>query len=235
MKILLFIFLTTICLYAQQDQYPLAEDEIIINLINWSGEVTIAADRITDQPKWLWNLYTFSGDLIGGNSYDNVTSNNLKLPENVYRGRVIFDTEGDQNPDKTLALSIYRISNNESGKNAYFYINTLSCVQRDREFTYDPSADKFYYGLTPPFNSANEVSNGATINLWGYQETGCLELYLTVTSQNGHPYAEWNPTKQTSWTGYKIYRSINMQGGGPGSFGNISTVGKYDNTFIDED
>ncbi|MBU2444429.1 MAG: T9SS type A sorting domain-containing protein, partial [Bacteroidetes bacterium] len=62
-----------------------------------------------------------------------------------------------------------------------------------------------------------------------------LELYLRVSNSEGNPRLTWNPTAQSSWTGYKIYRSINMQGGAPGIFSAIATVGKYINEYTDYD
>jgi len=88
------------------------------------------------------------------------------------------------------------------------------------------------------------IENNNTYAIWMYmpktlrqyiQNTNYLELYLRVSNSEGNPRLTWNPTAQSSWTGYKIYRSINMQGGAPGIFSAIATVGKYINEYTDYD
>ncbi|MBU2446003.1 MAG: T9SS type A sorting domain-containing protein [Bacteroidetes bacterium] len=88
------------------------------------------------------------------------------------------------------------------------------------------------------------IENNNTYAIWMYmpktlrqyiQNTNYLELYLRVSNSEGNPRLTWNPTAQSSWTGYKIYRSINTQGGAAGIFSAIATVGKYVNEYTDYD
>lgn len=176
-KIVLFIIILNYISICGQTE---TEDEIIIYLQAWSGnKVEMKAERLSNQPKWLYDIDLENYPLLSGNSYDEVFSDNSKYPQNIYVSKIVFDTEGDQNPDKTLALSTYKISNANIPNGRYFYVNTVSCSFKDQYFTYTVSNDKWYYGIVPPFNSSNEVSQGAMINVWETQETDCLELFLS--------------------------------------------------------
>ncbi|MBU2445288.1 MAG: hypothetical protein KJ666_06905, partial [Bacteroidetes bacterium] len=130
---------------------------------------------------------------------------------------------------KELGRNLYIIT--VDGKLASFSYNANGCIsQGDLYITYDYGNDIFYQG-----GGCTSLGNTPIASYVGYTGTSCLELFLSLSSQNNHPYLSWNPTKQNDWTGYKIYRSINMQGGAPGIFSAIATVGKYINEYTDYD
>ncbi len=67
--------------------------------------------------------------------------------------------------------------------------------------------------------SCNFTIDGTCQNIWDMvgdidQVTSDLELYLTVSNQNSHPYLSWNAYHTTNILGYNVYKRITLADGG---------------------
>jgi hypothetical protein len=44
-------------------------------------------------------------------------------------------------------------------------------------------------------------------------QTSCLELYLTLSNQNGNPYLSWNEYHDSNIIGYNLYKKLTTSSG----------------------
>jgi hypothetical protein len=267
-----------------------------------------------------------------------VQSNNWDQGTGTFSQKIRFDVESDQNPDKTLALSVYKISFS-GNKTSAFYVDVQNAENyADRYFRFDFANDliykrddngvynriypddltyiytnqqtsllqnfwdnciysiiepgyplKVHWGRHPSFSNPNkykvyrakgdpalqqltytwvgETSNSEFIytdnaiisdelytNLFSYYVTAVGSysesspsnvriIYgrenwstgLSMTTQGSNPRLVWVPYDGFTPAGYKIYRSINTSGGGPGTFGLVATTTGQGTVWVDQD
>ncbi len=215
MKKVLLIFLvisSQICFSQETEQ-----DEIIILLNNYSGEVIATATKLVQVGKWYPWVYPLTPwQLITDTEFDRIESNNWDDGSQGYSGRIIFDTEYDQNRDKTLALSAYKISFS-GNKTATFYVDVLHSTTyggyEDRKFTYNYGDDIIYYGECP---QCTELYPNDITYIYEQQTTALLEDFwdncMYYVKENGYPLkVHWgrNPDIETV-SYYKIYRTFGI-------------------------
>jgi hypothetical protein len=209
LSIILFLIIAKICF----SQSELFQDELVIDLINFDNtEVIATATRVINHGgKWYPQNHPFHYSLVSGDDYDVVTSVNRDPESGNIVGRIIFDTEGDQNPDKTLSLSIYRITFN-GNKTSSFYVNDICIYGRDVELTFDYENDLLYYGNANSFTS-RVYPNDIILLIGNYSNVETLEDYwdnalFCVTPAGYSPKVLFGPNPDISNpTKYKIYRA----------------------------
>jgi Secretion system C-terminal sorting domain len=121
-----------------------------------------------------------------------------------------FSFNNDCNDPPTsieLGRNIYTISTNVGS--ASFLYNANGCTfQGDLAIVYDYDDDTFYQGGT--CTTAGTIPITSYI---GYTNTFCLELYLTISNQDGNPYLEWNEYHDSNILGYNVYRKVTTSSG----------------------
>lgn len=190
------------------------EDEIIILLENYSGQVIATATRHLYVGKWYPPVYpTTPFELVDGTRFDIVQSDNWDDGIQGYSGRIIFDAEYDQNTDKTVALSVYKISFS-GDKASTFWVDIITDgSQQDVYFTYNYGNDLLYSGVCP---NCTLVNPDEITYVYNEQETDDLEDYwahcMYYVKENGYPLkVHWgkNPDIETV-SYYKIYRTFGI-------------------------
>jgi len=107
-----------------------------------------------------------------------------------------------------------KITENTTGESFYFYLDYTT-----DNYTYGGDNDiwvKYYidsntvkvkWGNADLYHS---IDKGKTFKIWEKKgeprSTEKLELYLTMTNQNNHPYLEWNAYHDPNIIGYYLYR-----------------------------
>jgi len=190
----------------------LFEDEVILHLNNFNNLIiTAAATRILNQgAKWSPIRTPEPYTIVGGDQYDIVSANNYNFyPNQPNFDRIFFDLESDQNLDKTLALSLYKLT--FVNKNSYFYIYTVSKDIEDVHITFDYANDKLYWGNCTTCTSP--MNNNAVLFTFDNYDTYGLENYwnnclFVIPSETGnHPRLVWGPYPGTdvSVAAYEIW------------------------------
>ncbi len=203
------LFILTNLAFSQQETF---EDELIIHLINYNNSsVTATATRVQLQgAKWYPSDHEYAFQLIEDSEFDVVVSGN-KFSDPYWTPRIIFDLEHDQNPDKTLAVSFYKISFNLS--EAFFYVNTVSTNFLDVHVTFDKANDKIYWGDCT--SCTNEITNTDIFYTFDTQNTVGLEDYwenglYAVLEHEEQIKPNWSkfPTNNTIQK-YRLYKALN--------------------------
>jgi len=138
-------------------------------------------------------------------------------------------------------LGFYKVTNSKQ-TDKHFYLDT-----RDSDFgnaVYTPdffvhfnhnNGNGFYeYTNSGILVNWTGISNGNIVRVWNIHNqlpnTSGLQNYWSnalvgiPSSNNVSPRIAWGPYPSFTATGYKIYRSINFFGGGPGTFYLIQTI-----------
>lgn len=106
-----------------------------------------------------------------------------------------------------LGRNVYTITTN-AGSASFSYDANGCNFLGDVYITYDYNDDIFYQG-----GSCSSLGNTPISSYTGYSGIWCLELYLTLTNQNGHPYINWNPYHSSNILGYNLYRKVTTGSG----------------------
>ncbi len=216
-NLILFILLVNSIIIPQEILY---EGEIKIKIINvtfppnqnWLT-VQFQAVRIYDK-KWYPDLYPpvpqMWGRLFETSEFDTVNSEVTLFENAPGEYYIYFDVEYDA-PPISLALSKYQIS--AVGKSTVFRANILECGGfPDYVLTYDYNNDKLYLGsCSDPTNCGDPLP--LNYELHNSIDRSCLELFLTISNQNGNPYLEWNPYHDPNILDYKIYKKLTTESG----------------------
>ncbi len=197
---------------------PDYEDELVIHLLDYNGvQVTATATRLglnLDNPyfgKWYPANTSNPNDLVTGTAYDYVSASNDWVPsQQIYDADLIFDLEGDENPNQTLSLSTYKISIGST----HFYVDILTSAYyvTDNELTFDYNDNIMYRGNCTQCTERiypNDI-------VYGYTEhvTSPLEEFwshsLYNIQESGYPLKiHWGPNPDLqNINSYRIYRSI---------------------------
>jgi len=176
-----FLFIVTINLFSQEELAPCRE--LFLRLKD-AGSNSVIFTALTNQSiRW-----DNQGILTTGFVTDQITLSG-DTPINEYcKYGFSFNDDCFLPPESIeLGRNVYIISTNVGS--ASFSYNANGCTfLGDIYITYDYNDDKFYQG-----GSCTSLGNIPISNYTGYNGTSCLELYLTLTNQGGHPQLTWNP------------------------------------------
>ncbi|MBZ0198292.1 MAG: hypothetical protein K8H86_00375 [Ignavibacteriaceae bacterium] len=161
--------------------------------------------------KWYPSVTTQPYTLIAGSEYDIVTSNNeTGIPSYPYSDFIILDIESDQNPDKTLAVSICELKINS--RNANIFVNTMSQDGDDVHVTFDYENNKFYWGEC--ISCTNEMSDTDILYTYDTYITNQIEeywnncLFVLPYDENKNANIIWGLDPNPNTTKYRIYRAF---------------------------
>lgn len=207
--IITLLLLMTTFVFAQPETFV---DELIIHLINYNNNsVTATATRVQLQgAKWYPIVHANAFQLVEDDEYDTVVSGN-EFNNPWWGNTIAFDLESDQNPDRTLAVSFYKISFDYG--QSFFYVNTVSTNMLDVHVTFDRGNDKIYWGdctsctneikITDIFYTYDEQN---TVGLEDYWENGLYAVleHEELIKPNWSKYPTTNTIQK-----YRLYKALN--------------------------
>lgn len=233
---MLFIFifmLIPVIIYCQE-----TNGEIIIELKNYEGsyDFTFETQHVSGNARW-----DFDFDLVSNPNYFMGGSTNVVNPT-LWAYLYFRSTE----PLDGMGFSLYKILVKDDQENelASFYWDTRTT----ESWSGDPDVHFDYNVGLSQFRRGSENINNTTQLFWELEGsigpepiTAGFEPFapinVTISSYSGSPKIEWDHyTSLTHWrTGYNIYRSINTEGGPPGSFSKIASVNSTATSYVDWD
>ena len=171
---------------------------------NVPNDTTVIIKAYTSQTA-LWHPSTHNLTTLYRTQYLEITGNS----SNCNYG---FDLSGDcSSTYPQLGKNKYRITIENANKEASIVVDANGCnfVGGDLHLTYDWNLDQFFSGgMCGSGNYGTEPIN----YFLSYDNKNCLELYLIVSSYNGHPYLSWNPY-HTSISGYYVHKKLTTESG----------------------
>jgi Secretion system C-terminal sorting domain len=227
---------------------PEAQEELY-----YPGEMYLATDSVTPPSQTLTFTIEAQGSVWAGsdtpisywisteyNTSTFIPQANNEWPPSYWRGWD-FVTDITNNPPYPIpiyAYGLYKLTTNHSGE--YFYLDfrddRYGYYQQptnghpiDLWIRYNASAQKFSYSSSgSAYEDFITISKGAYIPIWemkqkGLPSTSLFPLYLTVSSQSGYPYLQWNEYNSTV-SGYYIHKILTTEFG--------TTTSQYFTTLI---
>ncbi len=226
MKYLFYLLFLPIYMFSQQ---PKVDDEIFIYQDGWGQVEFKYTFESVNEVVWDHNGILRDKDKYGRSLNTNFP---IKLKGNI---TIVTNSNGfdyilsHEQPDKPVfGNAIYKVTVEYDGDvQSTFYLNTIDCNYPNasagyNDFTikYLHSNKQFYFaeGKGVLYSSPSFVNvTNQTVSLWetepiAWSGTSCYELFLNVTSQNGHPYLSWNPY-HTSVSGYYVHKKLTTESG----------------------
>lgn len=115
----------------------------------------------------------------------------------------------------------------------------------DHELMYNGYLNKIRWRSIGMDEDTGWVEDGDTLRIWtvrgksGPPNTTRFQpnkiQNLAITSETNHPKITWSSAVGPYLTGINVYRTINRFGGGPGTFGLLTTLTSTATSFADED
>lgn len=185
---------------AQESQSPAGE--LFLKTRSVPNGVTVYFN-IHSYSSTLWKAYKTTNEywVILTEDYRDVNTSiygNDMLPNHS------FDMSDDNPGMPKLGRNIYEIKVTNPGAQAKVTIDANGCdfSGGDLHLVYDYANDQFLKDNLVPI-----------VNYAQYTGKDCLELYLTLTNQSGHPYLSWNPYHSSNILGYNLYKKITTSSG----------------------